>query len=220
LARDYQNPCTTCSYYNSFEHVIEDCPVLLAKIQKSRGGNPQVQLISVEPHGVDPRVNVIIRGGVATREYRVTPAKTTEESRVRRVVEEFNPRKEKQTFVEARREFGGDQFSSSKALPEVRECGMLLAFDQFASLGEGKEVSKLVSFLYTFIDLIKDERAIHELQHLIPKYEPGKVYPLLNRVVHQVSKKRRTNKELHLNAQIGDYDIDYVVLDLDQKSML
>jgi hypothetical protein len=37
---------------------------------------------------------------------------------------------------------------------------------------------------------------------------------LLNRVVHQVSKKRRKNKELHLNAQIGEYDIDYVVLDL------
>ena len=32
--------------------------------------------------------------------------------------------------------------------------------------------------------------------------------------VHQVSKKKRKNKELHLNAQIGDYDIDYVVLDL------
>jgi hypothetical protein len=37
---------------------------------------------------------------------------------------------------------------------------------------------------------------------------------LLNRAIHQVSKKRRTNKELHLNSQIGDYDIDYVVLDL------
>ena len=37
---------------------------------------------------------------------------------------------------------------------------------------------------------------------------------MLNRVVHQVSKKRRTNKELHPNAQIGEYDIDYVVLDL------
>jgi hypothetical protein len=68
--------------------------------------------------------------------------------------------------------------------------------------------------LYTFIDLIKVERVVQELQHLIRQYEPGKVDPLLNRAVHQVSRKRRTNKELHLNAQIGDYDIDYVVLDL------
>jgi hypothetical protein len=32
LERDFQNPCTTCSYCNSFEHVIEDCPAMLAKI--------------------------------------------------------------------------------------------------------------------------------------------------------------------------------------------
>jgi hypothetical protein len=36
----------------------------------------------------------------------------------------------------------------------------------------------------------------------------------VNRVVHQVSKRRRKNKELHLNAQIGEYDIEYVVLNL------
>jgi hypothetical protein len=38
--------------------------------------------------------------------------------------------------------------------------------------------------------------------------------PLLNREIHQIGKKRRTNKELHLNSQIGEYEIDYVVLDL------
>jgi hypothetical protein len=80
--------------------------------------------------------------------------------------------------------------------------------------GDGKEASKLVSFLYTFIELIKDERVIQELQTLVRKYDIGRVYPLLNKAVHQLSKKRRTNKELHLNAQIGEYDIDYVVLDL------
>jgi hypothetical protein len=118
LARDCQNPCTTCSYCNSFEHVIEDCLALLAKLQERQGGNQQVQLISAEPRGENPRVVVITRGGVVTREDRVTPGKTTEESRVRRAAEktqEFDPRKEKQTFEEARKEFGRDHASSSKA---------------------------------------------------------------------------------------------------------
>jgi hypothetical protein len=77
LARDCQNPCTTCSYCNSFEHVIEECPVLLAKLQERRGPqqNPQVQLIYVEPHGADPRVIVITRGGTATGEDRTTQGK-------------------------------------------------------------------------------------------------------------------------------------------------
>jgi DNA/RNA endonuclease YhcR with UshA esterase domain len=86
-------------------------------------------------------------------------------------------------------------------------------FDQSASSKEGKEVSKLIEFLYTCIKLIRDENVVQELHNLIREYELGKVDPLLNREVHQIGKKIRTNKELHLNAQIGEYDIDYVVLD-------
>jgi hypothetical protein len=64
LARDYQNPYTACSCCSSFKHVIQDFPVLLAKLQERQGlqQNPQVQLIYVEPHGKDPRFIVITRG--------------------------------------------------------------------------------------------------------------------------------------------------------------
>jgi hypothetical protein len=91
---------------------------------------------------------------------------------------------------------------------------MPLEFDQSASPREGKEVRNIMELLCTFINLIKYERVVQEIQHFIRQYEPGKVDPLLNRAVHQVARKRRTNKELHLNAQIGYYGIDYVVLDL------
>jgi hypothetical protein len=74
-----------------------------------------------------------------------------------------------------------------------------------------------MELLYTCINLIKDERVVQEIQNLIRNYELGKVDPSLNREVLQVSKKRRKNKELHLNSQIGYYDIDYVVLDLGSK---
>jgi hypothetical protein len=81
----------------------------------------------------------------------------------------------------------------------------------------GKEVSKLIEFLYTCIKLIQDVNVVQELQNLIKKYKLGNIDPLLNRVVHQIGKKRRTNKELHLNSQIGEYDIDYVALNLELK---
>jgi hypothetical protein len=29
LARDYPNPCTTCTYCRALNHTIEDCPQLL-----------------------------------------------------------------------------------------------------------------------------------------------------------------------------------------------
>ena len=71
-----------------------------------------------------------------------------------------------------------------------------------------------MEFLYTCIKLIQDENDVQELQNLIRQYELGNIDPLLNREIHQISKKRRTNKELNLNAQIGECDLYYVVLDL------
>jgi hypothetical protein len=194
--------------------------VLLAKLQEKRGGNQQIQLIKAEPLGEDPRVVVITRGGIVTGEDKVTQGKTTEESRVRKDTKKtqtFDAKKEKQVFEEERKEFGRDQASSSKVRREVREYGMPLAFDQSTLPKEGKEVRKLMGFLYTCIKLIQDESVVQELQKLIRQYELGKVDPLLSREVHQISKKRRKNKELHLNAKIGEYYIEYVILDIGSK---
>jgi hypothetical protein len=69
---------------------------LLAKLQEKRGGKQQVQLILAEPRSEDPRFIVITRGGIVTREDRVTPRKTTDGSYIRRVVENaqlFDPRR-------------------------------------------------------------------------------------------------------------------------------
>jgi hypothetical protein len=71
-----------------------------------------------------------------------------------------------------------------------------------------------MEILCTCINLIKDERVVQEIQYLLRQYEIGRVDPLLNKAIHQVSRKRRTNKELHISAQIGDYDVEYVVFNL------
>jgi hypothetical protein len=146
LARDCQNPCNICSYCNSFEHVIKEFPALLAKLQEKRGPqqNPQIQLIKVEPYREDPRVVVITRGGAITEEDKMIQGKNTEESGVMKAAEKtqtFDAKKEKQMFEEARREFRGDQGSSSNTRTKLRECGMPLAFDQSTSPEDGKYVS-------------------------------------------------------------------------------
>jgi hypothetical protein len=150
----------------------------------------------------------------------MTQGKITEDSGIRKTVEKtqnFDAKKEREIFEETRQDFKEDQGSSSKTQLEIREYGMPQAFDQSNFPKGGKEVSNLIEFLYTCIKLIQDENVVQELQNLIKQYELGKIDPLLNRAVHQIGKKRRKNKELHLNAQIGEYDIDYVVLDLGSK---
>jgi hypothetical protein len=62
---------------------------MLAKLQERQGAqnNPQVQLIYVEPHRVEPRVIVISRGGTATGEDRETQKKTENDYGVRKSTE-------------------------------------------------------------------------------------------------------------------------------------
>ena len=97
--------------------------MLLAKLQERRGPqkNPQVQLIYVEPRGEYPRVIVITRGGTVTGKDRVTHGKTTKDLGIRKATKKtqtFDAKKERQIFEEARKEFKGDQGSSSKTRPE------------------------------------------------------------------------------------------------------
>jgi hypothetical protein len=91
----------------------------------------------------------------------VTLGKTAEGLGIRKATEKaqlFGTRRERHNFEESRKEFGEGENPSSKAQPEVRECGMPLAFDQSAK--KGKEVRKLMELLCTCIYLIKDERVV------------------------------------------------------------
>jgi hypothetical protein len=86
-----------------------------------------VQLIYVEPHGEDPRVTVITRGGDVIGEDRLLQGNTTEDSGIRKAavkIQTFDAKKERQIFDEVRKNFKGYQGSSSKTWLEVREYGI------------------------------------------------------------------------------------------------
>ncbi|CAF4411488.1 unnamed protein product, partial [Adineta steineri] len=63
FARDCR--MVTCAYYKALNHAIEDCPVLLAKIQEKQQSQ-NVQLIGIEQWTTDPTVNVLTRSGLVT----------------------------------------------------------------------------------------------------------------------------------------------------------
>ena len=66
LARDCRNPTTTCRYCHAVDHVIEQCPQLIAKIQaRPTIPTPNLQMISVEPRP-EATINVVTRSGLTT----------------------------------------------------------------------------------------------------------------------------------------------------------
>ena len=67
VARDCQNPTTTCRYCRAVDHVIEQCPQLIAKIQEKNNAPPQnIQMITIEERPV-PAINVVTRSGAMTQ---------------------------------------------------------------------------------------------------------------------------------------------------------
>ena len=59
--------------------------------------------------------------------------------------------------------------------------------------------------------LIQDKDAIAELHAMI---EETPIEPRPENKVNQVRKKIKTECELRMTAQIGNYDMDYIILDL------
>jgi len=57
-----------CGYFHSIDHVIEDCPQLLAKLEEKREKN--IHMVIIEPCNKPNKptnVRVIIRGGVCRK---------------------------------------------------------------------------------------------------------------------------------------------------------
>ena len=52
------------------------------------------------------------------------------------------------------------------------------------------------------------------MQSLLDKCEHPISQDVVNRDVHQIKKYIQTRKEMRLSAQIGEYDMDEVILDL------
>ena len=78
-------------------------------------------------------------------------------------------------------------------------------------LEPGMDPSMLTTFLETCMKLLRDSKAVKGLQELITRCV-GSREP---RVVRKLGKHAlRTGREMRLTAQIGEYEMDQVIMDL------
>ena len=85
---------------------------------------------------------------------------------------------------------------------------MLEWFQHMLQKKASTEVSKLRPLLSSWLMLIQDKDAIVELQEIINEIP---IVPHIEKKVNQVRRKCKTDCELRMNAQIGDYDMDYII---------
>ena len=118
---DCQNPSTTCKYCKSYEHIIEEFPILIAKIKDPKPAvNQNIQLIAVEQKEPEPRVNIVTRSGASTSSTSQDDAKNTGPEWVHKETNKSTPldlQKNKETFQQAKNFFTEPIASGSQVLP-------------------------------------------------------------------------------------------------------
>lgn len=146
-----------CPYCYQFDHEAVDFPTLIAQMREKGvlPANPtqDVQMMKVEPCVEDPNVNMMFRSGATTREDKGKQLEI--DAWVRKAPQkqpDFDLEHAKETFMEAKKNFTKASTSESK--------------DQF---GSEKGTSMLTTFLETCMNLLRDAKAVKELQELITR---------------------------------------------------
>jgi len=111
--------------------------------------------------------------------------------------ESLDLQKDKETFIEARKDFTKGEASTSKA-PKTQRTD-----------------DEVKPFLQACMKLLRNQKAVENLQALIDNCVEKANPPTKVKYVHKLYKhKKCTGREMWLTTQIGNYEIDQVIMDL------
>ena len=79
---------------------------------------------------------------------------------------------------------------------------------------EDEFTGSVQSFLRSYLKLLRNEKAIEELQKIIDQCQHNPSLSSTRCVVHNIMGFTRTGREMRLTAQIGEFEMDEVILDL------
>lgn len=150
-----------------------------------------------EPCEENPSVNIKLWGGITTRDDKgKKPEESTWVRKAPMKEPEFDLERAKETFMEAKRSFADASTSGSKDRLESEMDPLMLT-----------------TFLETCMKLLHNSKAIKGLQEIINRCVGAALGE--PRVVRKLGENTmRTGREMRLTAQIGEYEIDQVNLDL------
>ena len=109
---------------------------------------------------------------------------------------------EKDTFFDTKNVIG-------RNLGKLLIIDMPSAFNPSVEAGPLRQHGTLCKFFESFLSLVRDLDTLVEIDTLL--HHPDKI--VQNSTVNSLQ-KRNTGKEMTMNIQIGDYEVDSVILDL------
>lgn len=156
-------------------------------------------MMRAEPHEEASKVNTMLRSGITTREdKRKQLAKGVCVHKALEKETRFDLEHAKETFMEAKKSFTEASTSGS-----------------WEKLVEEMDPSMLTMFLETCMKFLHHSKAVKGLQELINQCAVKDNYTSEPCMVKKLGKHQaRTRREMRLSVQIGEYEMDQVILDL------
>jgi hypothetical protein len=127
---------------------------------------------------------------------------------------------EKEIFKQARQEFLKPYIASTSTaqhtqdVPTYEMPSLLDHTNEVQPLGQ---VSTIKDFLQSCVKLLKDPSSVKVLQNMLEICTTDVEGKLEQKIVNHLHTRRRTSREFILNANIGDFNMGDIILDLDSE---
>jgi hypothetical protein len=187
--------------------------------RKRNQNNQNVQWISAEARDDGRNINIVTRGGAKTGDD-VVRQDPTQHQWVKKNIEsqkQFDVGKEKETFKEARQEFLTQDVASTSVAQHTQNVPMYeipLSMDHTNKTQPEEKVSTIKTFLQSCVKLLNDPSSVKVLQNMLEICNTEEERKLEQKTVNHLHTRRRTSREFRLNANIGDFNMGDIILDL------
>jgi hypothetical protein len=125
--------------------------------------------------------------------------------------------KKKETFKEARQEFLKQDVASTSAVQHTQNVPMYEMPSSMDHTNEAQplgKVSTIKTFLQSCVKLLNDPSSVKVLQNMLEICNTEVEGKLEKKTVNHLHTRRRTSREFRLNANIGDFNMGDIILDL------
>jgi hypothetical protein len=130
---------------------------------------------------------------------------------------QFDVSNEKETFKKAKQEFlkqdtvSTSTVQQSKEVPEYEMPPLLDHTKEMQPLGQ---VSTIKGFLQSCVKLLNDTSSVKILQNILERCSIATEGKLEQKTINHLHTRRRTSRDFRMNANIGDFNMGAIILDL------
>jgi hypothetical protein len=132
----------------------------------------------------------------------------------------FDAKKENDTFKEARQELLKQYVASTSFSQHTQNVPMYEIPSSMDNTNEAQplgKVSSIKTFLQSCVKLLNDTSSVKFLKNILEICNTEVEGKLEHKIVNHLHTRRRTSKEFRLNANIGYFNMEDIILDLGSK---